>query len=45
MIGEAPGSINLPGDVPNRMSLFIGIKNFSGDATTDMDDPTLPITP
>ncbi|MDP6233148.1 MAG: hypothetical protein QF839_03115, partial [Candidatus Poseidoniaceae archaeon] len=45
MIGEAPGSINLPGDMPNRMSLFIGIKNFSGDATTNVNDPTLPINP
>ena len=39
MIGEAPGSINLPGDVPSRLSLFIGIKNFSGDATTNVNDP------
>ena len=45
MIGEAPGSINLPGDVPNRLSLFIGIKNFSGDATTNVNDPTLPVNP
>ena len=45
MIGEAPGSINLPGDMPNRLSLFIGIKNFSGDATTNVNDPTLPINP
>ena len=45
MIGEAPGSINLPGDVPERVSLFIGIKNFSGDATTNVNDPTLPINP
>ncbi len=45
MIGEAPGSVNLPGDMPNRLSLFIGIKNFSGDATTNVNDPTLPINP
>ena len=45
MIGEKPGSVNLPGDMPDRLSLFIGIKNFTGDATTNENDPTLPINP
>jgi hypothetical protein len=31
--------------MPTRLSLFIGIKNFSGDATTNVNDPTLPINP
>ncbi|RPG76557.1 MAG: hypothetical protein CBE08_002270 [Euryarchaeota archaeon TMED248] len=45
MLGEAPGSANLPGDVPSRLSWIIGIKNFSGDNTGNVDDPTLPINP
>jgi hypothetical protein len=44
-IGEAPGSVNLPGDIPDRLSLIIAIKNFSGDNTNNVDDPTLPINP
>ena len=44
-IGEAPGSVNLPGDVPERLSLMIAIKNFSGDSTTNVDDSTLPVNP
>ena len=45
MIGEAPGSVNLPGEVPSRLSLIIAIKNFSGDNTPNVDDPTLPVNP
>ena len=45
MIGEAPGSVNLPGEVPSRLSLIIAIKNFSGDNTQNVDDPTLPVNP
>jgi|SaaInlStandDraft_1057018.scaffolds.fasta_scaffold00059_16 hypothetical protein len=45
MIGEAPGSVNLPGEVPARLSLIIAIKNFSGDNTQNVDDPTLPVNP
>ncbi len=45
MIGEAPGSANLPGEVPSRLSLIIAIKNFSGDNTANVDDPTLPVNP
>ena len=44
-IGEAPGSVNLPGDIPDRLSLIIAIKNFSGDNTNNVNDPTLPINP
>lgn len=44
-IGEAPGSVNLPGDIPERLSLMIAIKNFSGDNTNNVDDPTLPVNP
>ena len=44
-IGEAPGSLNLPGEVPERLSMIIAIKNFSGDQTTNVNDPTLPINP
>jgi hypothetical protein len=45
MLGEAPGSSNLPGEIPSRLSWIIGIKNFSGDNTGNIDDPTLPVNP
>ena len=45
MIGEAPNSANLPGEVPNRLSLIIAIKNFSGDSSANVNDPTLPVNP
>lgn len=44
-IGEAPGSVNLPGEVPERLSMIIAIKNFSGDQTPNVNDPTLPVNP
>ena len=37
--------MNLPGDIPDRLSLIIAIKNFSGDNTNNVNDPTLPINP
>ena len=45
MIGEAPGSANLPGDMPTRLSLIIAIKNFTDDKDGNVDDPTLPVNP
>ncbi|MBT5736398.1 MAG: hypothetical protein HOI28_06125, partial [Euryarchaeota archaeon] len=45
MLGEAPGSSNLPGEIPSRLSWIIGIKNFTGDNTGNIDDPTLPVNP
>ena len=45
MIGEAPGSVNLPGDIPDRLSFIIAIKNFSGDVTANENDLTLPVNP
>ena len=45
MIGEAPGSSNLPGEVPDRLSFILAIKNFSGDVTANENDLTLPINP
>lgn len=45
MIGEAPGSANLPGEIPSRLSMMIAIKNFSGDNTNNVNDPTLPVNP
>jgi hypothetical protein len=45
MLGEAPGSSNFPGEIPNRLSWIIGIKNFTGDASGNIDDPTLPVNP
>ena len=45
MMGEAPGSLNLPGDMPNRLSLIVGIKNFTADNSNNTDDPTLIINP
>ena len=44
-IGEAPGSVNLPGDMPDRLSFIVAIKNFSGDSSTNQNDLTLPINP
>ena len=35
----------LPGDIPERLGLIIGIKNFTRDDTQNIDDPTLPINP
>ena len=45
MIGEAPGSSNLPGEVPDRLSFILAIKNFSGDSTANQNDLTLPVNP
>ena len=45
MIGEAPGSVNLPGDIPDRLSFIIAIKNYSGDVTANENDLTLPVNP
>ena len=45
MIGEAPGSSNLPGEVPDRLSFILAIKNFSGDVTANENDLTLPVNP
>ena len=45
MIGEAPGSSNLPGDIPDRLSFILAIKNFSGDVTANENDLTLPVNP
>ena len=45
MIGEAPGSMNLPGDMPNRLSLIISIKNFTEDDTANTADSTLIMDP
>jgi hypothetical protein len=45
MMGEAPGSLNLPGDMPNRLSLIVGIKNFTADNSNNSDDPSLIMNP
>jgi hypothetical protein len=45
MIGEAPGSVTFPGDYPERLSLIIAIKNFTGDSSANVNDPTLPVNP
>ena len=45
MIGEAPGTQGFPGDIPERLSLIIAIKNFTGDSTGNINDPTLPVNP
>ena len=45
MIGEAPGSANLPGEMPTRLSLIIAIKNFTDDKDGNVNDPTLPVNP
>ena len=35
----------LPGDIPERLGLIIGIKNFTRDSSQNVDDPTLPVNP
>ena len=45
MIGEEPGGVDLPGDIPDRLSMIIAIKNFTGDNQNNVDDPTLPVNP
>jgi hypothetical protein len=35
----------LPGDIPDRLGLIIGIKNFTRDSSQNVDDPTLPVNP
>ena len=45
MIGEAPGSVNLPGDMPNRLSLIISIKNFTADNSVNQAGSNLIIDP
>ena len=44
MLGSA-SQPELPGQLPNRLSLIIGIKNFTRDSTPNVNDPTLPIDP
>ena len=45
LIGEAPGSTNLPGQMPNRLSLIISIKNYTADTSANVADPTLVFDP
>ena len=45
LIGEAPGSSNLPGQMPNRLSLIISIKNYTADTSANAADPTLVLDP
>ena len=45
MIGEEPGGIDLPGDIPSQLSMIIAIKNFTNDKTNNVNDPTLPVNP
>jgi len=45
MIGEAPGSANLPGEMPNRLSMIISIKNFTADNSVNQAGNNLIIDP
>lgn len=45
LIGEAPGSSNFPGQMPNRLSLIISIKNYTADTSTNVADQTLVLDP
>ncbi len=45
LIGEAPGSSNLPGQMPNRLSLIISIKNYTADNSANVADQTLVLDP
>ena len=44
MLGSA-SQPELPGQIPNRLSLILGIKNFTRDSTPNVNEPTLPIDP
>jgi len=44
MLGYASES-NLPGTKPTRLSMILGIKNFSKDVSANDDDPNLPVNP
>jgi hypothetical protein len=44
MVGSE-GSPELPGQMPERLSLILAIKNFSRDTTPNVNDPTLPVNP
>lgn len=44
MLGSADQP-ELPGDIPERLGLIIGIKNFTRDSSQNVDDPTLPVNP
>jgi hypothetical protein len=44
MLGSAT-SPELPGQLPTRLSMMIGVKNFTRDTTANVDDPTLPVNP
>ena len=35
----------LPGSIPDRLGMIIGIKNFTRDSSENVNDPTLPINP
>ncbi|MEE3315952.1 MAG: hypothetical protein VX184_03825 [Candidatus Thermoplasmatota archaeon] len=45
MLGSDGSQSELPGDLPDRLGLIIGIKNFSRDNSQNVDDPTLPVNP
>jgi hypothetical protein len=45
LIGEAPGSANLPGEMPNRLSLIISIKNYTADNSANIADGSLVFNP
>ncbi|MEE2747608.1 MAG: hypothetical protein VX473_03970 [Candidatus Thermoplasmatota archaeon] len=44
MLGSA-SQPELPGQIPTRLSLILGIKNFTRDTTPNVNDPSLPIDP
>lgn len=45
LIGEAPGKVDFPGEMPNRLSLIISIKNYTADVSTNVADSTLIFDP
>ena len=45
LIGEAPGSSNFPGQMPNRLSLIISIKNYTADNSANVADSSLLFDP
>ncbi len=45
MLGSDGSQSQLPGELPSRLGLILGIKNFSRDNSENVDDPTLPVNP
>lgn len=45
MLGSDGSQSQLPGELPERLGMILGIKNFSRDDSENVNDPTLPVNP